>query len=173
MTTSLSCWQGGHPGWRHHCQGQRAAPGRLERAAGGCADRVGPAAGGSAWQRRPALQHRTRGGPVKAGPSPHPAHCQGPGAPWAVSLQSRCPSRDQDEGPGSVLSTASRLFPASRTGATGWLGLAGGPHLSRIMVSPPHPQMLRGAPHIPRSRRLSYSPQSPSSLPPSCLCTRP
>ena len=72
VTTSLSRWQGRHPGWRHHCQGQRAAPGRLERAAGGCADRVGPAAGGAAWQRRPALQHRTRGGPVKAGPSPPP-----------------------------------------------------------------------------------------------------
>ena len=50
VTASLSRWQGGHPGWRHHRQGQRAAPGRLERAAGGRADRVPPAAGGAARQ---------------------------------------------------------------------------------------------------------------------------
>ncbi|XP_074207207.1 serine protease HTRA3 isoform X3 [Camelus bactrianus] len=36
--SKLAFSERGHPRWRHHCQGQRAPSGGLERAAGGCPD---------------------------------------------------------------------------------------------------------------------------------------
>lgn len=135
----------------------------VERAAGGCAGQVGPAAG-CGVARRPALQHRTEVVPVKAGPSPPPRPLPRTGPLGLSPLQSRCPSGIQDEGPGSVLSQ--RTLPASRTGATGWLGLAGRPASQpHHGVPTPPPNAPGGPPTFPRSRRLSYSPKAPSSLP--------
>lgn len=174
VTTSLSRWQGRHPGWRHHCQGQRAAPGRLERAAGGCADRVGPAAGGAAWQRRPALQHRTRGGPVKAGPSPPPRPPPRTGGPLGCLPPELLPLTGSGQrtrvGPQHSQQTLPGVQDRSHRLAGLGQGPASQPHHG---VPHPTPKCSGGPPHIPRSRRLSHSPQSPSSLPPSCLCTRP
>lgn len=93
--------------------------------------------------------------------SPNPARRQGPGpAGWLPPEP--LPPRDQDEGPGSVLSTASGLFPASRTGATGWLGFAGGPHLSRITVPPtPPPNVPGGPPTFPDLEDSRIPPKAP------------
>lgn len=111
--------------------------------------------------------------------SPQPRPSLRTGAHGPAPSRAAAPPRDQDEGPGSVLSTASGLFPASSTGTTGWLGVARGLHLSlhhSALGGSPMPTIstkCSGGPfHVPGSRRLSYSPQSPSSLPPSCLCTQ-